>query len=94
MTPDDKNPWEGILTLTMFALRATVHTTMQSTPTQYTPKQLAFGRDSILNVRNDANCHAIKERKQRLINRGNERENHTCIAHEYKVGDLILLKNK
>ena len=89
MTLDDKNPWEGILASTMFALRATVHTT-----TQYTPTQLAFGRDSILNVRHDANWHAIKERKQRLINRGNERENRTRISHEYKVGDLILLKNE
>ena len=41
---DDKNPWDGILTSTMFALRATVHTT-----TQYTPAQLIFGRDSIIN---------------------------------------------
>ena len=37
MTLDDKNPWEGILASTMFALRATVHTT-----TQYTPTQLAI----------------------------------------------------
>ena len=44
MVLDDKNPWDGILASTMFALRATVHTT-----TQYTPAQLIFGRDSIIN---------------------------------------------
>jgi len=72
----------------MFALRATVHTT-----TQYTPSQLVFGRDSILNVQNEANWQLIKERKQKLINSGNERENKTRVNHEYKVGDEILLKN-
>ena len=29
MVLDDKNPWDGILASTMFALRATVHTTTQ-----------------------------------------------------------------
>ena len=89
MTLDDQNPWDGILASTMFALRATVHTT-----TQYTPTQLAFGRDSILNVRHEANWNIIKQRKQALINRGNARENRTRIPHEYKVGDLVLLKNE
>ena len=44
MVLDDENPWDGILASTMFALRATVHTTAQ-----YTPTQLIFGRDSIIN---------------------------------------------
>ena len=50
MVLDDENPWDRILTSTMFALRATVHTT-----TQHTPAQLVFGRDSILNTRHEAN---------------------------------------
>ena len=70
MVLDDDNPWDGILSATMFALRATVHTT-----SQYTPAQLVFGRDSVLNVRHKANWKLIKERKQKLINKGNEREN-------------------
>ena len=37
MVLDDKNLWDGLLASTMFALRATVHTT-----TQYTPVQLIF----------------------------------------------------
>ena len=45
MVLDDENPWDGILAATMFALRATVHTT-----SQYTPAQLVFGRDSILMI--------------------------------------------
>ena len=88
MVLDDDNPWDGILSATMFALRATVHTT-----SQYTPAQLVFGRDSVLNVRHEANWKLIKERKQKLINRGNERENKNRVLHEYKVGDKVLLKN-
>ena len=88
MKLDDDDPWAGILASTMFALRTTVHTT-----TQHTPSQLVFGRDSILNVQNEANWQLIKERKQKLINSGNERENKTRVNHEYKVGDEILLKN-
>ena len=34
MVLDDDNPWDGILAATMFALRSTVHTTTQHTPTQ------------------------------------------------------------
>ena len=50
MVLDDENPWKGILAPTMFALCATVHTTMQ-----YTSAQLVFGRDSILSIRHEAN---------------------------------------
>ena len=32
---DDENPWEGILSSTMVAIRSTVHTTTQNTPLQY-----------------------------------------------------------
>ena len=67
---DDENPWNGILASTMFALRTTVHTT-----TRFIPMQLVFGRDAVLNTRHEADWHVIKERKQKLINRGNDREN-------------------
>ena len=46
MVLNDENPWDGILASTMFALRVMVHATMQ-----YTPVQLVFGRDPILNTR-------------------------------------------
>ena len=35
---DDENPWDGILATTIFALRATIHATMQ-----HTLAQLVFG---------------------------------------------------
>ena len=50
MVFDDDDAWDGILASTKFTLRATVHTTMQ-----YTPAQLVFGQDSILNICHKAN---------------------------------------
>ena len=85
---DNENPWDGILANTMFALRATVHTT-----TQYTRAQLVFGRDSILNTRYEANWHLMKKRKQDLINKGNQQENRNQKEHMYNKGDKVLLKN-
>ena len=88
MVLDDDNPWDGILASTMFALRSTVHTT-----TQHTPSQRVFNRDSILNVPIEANWKLIKQRKQALINKGNARENSRRKDHTYKIGDKVLLKN-
>ena len=88
MVLDDNNPWDGILAATMFALRATVHTT-----TQYTPAQLVFDHDSILNTRHEADWQLIKTRKQSLINKGNAHENNKRLTHAYKPGDQVLLKN-
>ena len=50
MDLDNENPWEGILSSTMFATRSMVHTT-----TQYTPSQRVFGRSAILNINQEAN---------------------------------------
>ena len=85
---DEDDPWSGILAATMFATRATVHTTLQKTP-----MQLVFGRDAILNIAHDACWNLIKDRKQKLINKNNIRENKNRIDHTYRVGDQIMIKN-
>ena len=77
-------PWEGIFSSTMFAIRSTVHTT-----TQHTPSQLVFGRDAILNINQEANWQLIKQRKQVLINKGNQKENHSRQSHMYCTGDKV-----
>jgi transposase InsO family protein len=51
---DEEHPWDGILAATMFAIRATYHTTLQATPAQ-----LVFGRDAILNMTFEANWNFI-----------------------------------
>ena len=83
MVLDDKNQCDSILSSIMFASRATVLTT-----TQYTPAQLIFGRDSIINRRHDIDRETIRKRKQDLINKGNEHENCDQRNHAYKQGYL------
>ena len=56
---------------TMFAIQPMVHTT-----TQHTPSQLVFGRDAILDINQEANWQLIKQCKQALMNKGNQKENH------------------
>ena len=46
----------------------------------------------ILNVQHEANWKYIQQRKQNLINKNNERENSKRIPHNYKEGDLVLLR--
>ena len=85
---DNEDPWSGILAATMFATRATVHTTLNNTPCQ-----LVFGRDAILNISHKADWKIIRDRKQKLINRNNLRENAKRMNHTYNVGDNVLIKN-
>ena len=84
---DEEDPWKGILSATAFAVRSTFHTTLQNSP-----GQLVFGRDMILNIKHTANWEYIKKRKQKLIDKNNQRENSKRTQYEYKVGDLVLLK--
>jgi transposase InsO family protein len=77
---DSDDPWTGMLAATMFAVRATHHTTLQASP-----MQLAFSRDAILNSKHVSNWEHIRQRKQTRINENNKRENksrraHTCNA--------------
>ena len=60
MVLDNKNPWDGVLASTMFALRDTVKTN-----TQYTSAQLIFGRDSIINQRHEVDWTKNQETKTR-----------------------------
>jgi hypothetical protein len=85
---DEEDPWSGVLTATMFAIRATYHTTNQATPAQ-----LVFGRDAILNTTFEANWQYIRERKQKIINENNKKENLKRIPHRYHVGDKALYRN-
>ena len=84
---DEEDPWSGILSATMFAVRSTVHTTNMATP-----MQLVFGRDAILNVFHEANWRYIKERKEKFIHINNLKENKKRRPHTYSVGDQVLIK--
>ena len=84
---DEDNPWTGILAATMFAVRATYHTTLQASP-----MLLVFGRDAILNVKHITDWEHIRQRKQTRINENNKRENQSRRAYQYSLGDKILIK--
>jgi transposase InsO family protein len=88
-TKDDlpNGTWDGILSAVAFAMRATVHTT-----TQATPSQLVFNRDAIQNVRFEADWQFIKERKQKLIRQNNKRENAKRAEHTYRIGDKVVVE--
>ena len=85
---DESDPWSGILAATSFAVRATYHTT-----TQTTPSQMVFGRDAILNIKHVTDWNKVRERKQEIIRKNNIRENRKRQAHTYQVNDQILIKN-
>ena len=83
---EEQDPWSGILAAIMFGVRATYHTTLEATPSQ-----LEFGRDAILPMQHQADWSYIKNKKQKLINNNNVRENKSRIPYEYKIGDKIML---
>ena len=66
----EQDPWSGILAAIMFGVRATYHTTLEATPSQ-----LVFGRDAILPIQHQANWKYIQDKKQKLIESNNQREN-------------------
>mgnify|MGYP000620621369 CR=1 FL=1 len=86
-TLENTSMWDGVLAATMFALRATYHTTLQATPSQ-----LVFGRDAIMNLPYKPDWLRIKNNKQREINQNNKRENEKKILHKYKQGDKVLIR--
>ena len=55
----NNDSWSGILAATMFAFRATYHTTLQAYP-----MQLVFGQDAILNIKHVADWKHILQHKQ------------------------------
>jgi len=81
----EENPWDTILSAVRFAVHSTYHTTLQATPTQ-----LVFGRDAIMNTKFEANWNYIRQRKQQIIHKNNQRENSKRKEHHYQIGDQVL----
>ena len=79
--------WDGILSALRFGMNATVHTTLRATPAQ-----LVFNRDALHNVAFQPDWEYIKHRKQHLIVQNNKKENNKRTPHQYKVDDLVLIK--
>ena len=84
---DDNEAIDGVLAATMFAVRATYHTTLRATPSQ-----LVFGRDAILYTKFEANRYLIRKRKQALINKNNEAENSKRKEYQYQIGQKVIVR--
>src|SRR5687767_7031163 len=84
---DVDNPWKGVLSATVFAVRSTYHTMLKKTP-----GQLVFGKDMIFNIKHVANWELICQNKQKLVDENNKRKNAMKVEHIYKKGSLVLLK--
>jgi transposase InsO family protein len=83
---DKRYPFDEFLSSAAYAIRCTYHTTLKATP-----GQLVFGRDMYFPTKFVADWARIAMRKQGEIDRSNERENVKRIAHDYHVGDLVLI---
>ena len=86
---DEEDPWTGILAAVAFAVRATVHTT-----TQASPMQLVFGRDAMYPINHQANWTYIQDRKRKLIELNNKKENKSRKEYEYQKGQLVYIKQE
>ena len=79
------DPWAEILSSVAWAIRASYHSTLMSTPAQ-----LVFGRDMLFNMKKAINWKLITDNKRKQIARDNERENTRRIEHTYNEGDEVL----
>lgn len=83
---DETDPWSEFISAAAFAIRSTVHTTLEASPAQ-----LVYGRDMILPIKFEADWTYIRNKRQKEINRNNARENRSRISHTYSQGDKVLL---
>ena len=79
--------WAGILSAATFAMKSTIHMTLNATP-----GQLVFGCDMILNLKHEADWQAIRQHKQSVINRNDMKENSKRSPHVCGVRDKFLLE--
>ena len=86
---DQNDPWSDILASVAWAVRSTIHTTLNATP-----GQLVFGRDMIFHDTYKANWQLIHSRKEKEMKRSNTQENKSRIAHTYSPGSYAYIVNK
>ena len=84
---DTNDPRGHFLSAAAWAIRSTVHTTLDAMP-----GQLVFGRDILLPIQIKMDWAQIQQCKQDMINVHNRKENVKRIEHKYHVGVKVLLK--
>jgi hypothetical protein len=86
VTPDEVNVF---LDNAAWAIRSTYHTVLKASP-----GAAIFGQDILFDIMFVADWRKIREQRQSLTNRGNQRKNAKQIDYDYKVGDKVLVINK
>jgi hypothetical protein len=84
---DERDPWGPFLSSAAYTIHSTFHTTLKAIP-----GQLVFGRDMVLSINFVADSGAIEQKHQKEMACNNKRENASRINHDYKVGDIVLVK--
>ena len=80
------DPIKEVLAAATYGVRAAVHSV-----TGFTPGELVFKRDMLFRTLVEADMELVKARRQKAIDRNNERENKRRLAHTYKKGDKVLI---
>ena len=80
---------DRVLQVVAWAIRSTISTT-----TNYSPGQLVFSRDMIMQSQVTADWELIKQMKRESTVKSNETENQGRLRHIYKPGDQILILRK
>lgn len=90
--PNDINQANHVIDIllanTVYALRTLLHSSLNASP-----GALAFQRDMILNIPFIADLNNIRNRRQEIVNRSNDRENANRLDYNYQVGDWILIRS-
>ena len=83
---DDERIWNRCLSKISWAIKSIYNTT-----TKYSPAQLVFNRDMILNTQSLIDWDLIRQNKHSIAIRNNIKENSKRIEYEYNIGDEVLL---
>ena len=83
---DQFEEFDASLQAVAWAIRTTI-----STATNYSPGQLIFNHDMIMQTAVTVNWELIKQRRRELAVVANNRENKSRIEHSYSVDDQVLI---
>ena len=83
-TLDYIDPFGPILSSVAWAIRASYNSS-----TENTPCQLVFGRDMMFNIKTMVNWKQLSIKKQKAVDKANQRENEKRIDHDYKVKEKV-----
>ena len=84
---DQIDPWGETLESTAWAIRASYHHTIISTP-----GQAFFGRDVLFNLASVVYWPVLTAENQRQLDIDNFRENARKVMHDYKIGYQLYVK--